>query len=129
MILEDFEGATEVTNVDGLIQRLKTSRRGDLGAFQLIGTNQTSLEIGFNGEFAFLYFFPDAEGVHPGYETIGMTPPNCPKTVFVYQPSGQKADGFEIPSEYIVSAEAAYTAAAEYFEKQKLPASITWFEL
>lgn len=100
-----------------------------MGAFQLFGDNHTSLEIGFNGPFAFVYFFPDSEGIHPGYEPIGMTPPDCPNTVFVLQTSGVAADGFEMPSDYIVSADAAYTAAIEYFETQSLPPSITWFEL
>ena len=129
MDVQDFDGITNVSSEDELLAKLSCCRRDGFGAFQLFGENQTSLEIGFNGDLAFLYFFPDSEGIHTGYEPVGMTPPNCPQTVFVYQTSGDKADGFEIPSDYIVSADIAYSAAVEYFECQVLPPSVSWFEL
>ena len=129
MDVQDFDGITNVSSKAELLTKLRGSRRDGFGAFQLFGENQTSLEIGFNGDQAFLYFFPDSDGVHAGYEPVGMTPPNCPLTVFVYQTSGEKADGFEIPSEHIVSADIAYSAATEYFEQQALPPSVRWFEL
>jgi len=130
MLLEDFHGTTEIETVSDLLNKLRTERKDDYGAFTLIGdTNETSLSIMIHGDFAFLYFFPDSAGEHAGFEPTGMTPPNCPESVFVLQTTGERADGFDIPAQHLISLEQAYTAATEYFESQALPTSITWLEL
>src|SRR4030095_4304283 len=129
MLIENFDGETDVRSVSDLQLKLQTERRGEFGAFTLIGGNDTSLCIMINADFAFLYFHPDSDGTHPGYEPEGMTPSGCPQSVFVLQATGTRADGFDIPAEHIVSLEDAYRAAQEYFQTEALPPSITWLEL
>jgi len=129
MLVEGFDGEVDIQSVPELLAKLRTERKDGLGAFSLWGTNRTSLAVMIRGDLAFVYFFPDDEGNHPGYEPTGMTPPGSPSSVFFLQTCGTTANGFDIPADYLVSSEAAYTAAAEYFEKQVLPPAITWLEL
>jgi hypothetical protein len=129
MLVEGFAGEVEIQNVPELLAMLRTERRDEFGAFSLSGANKTSLAVMTRGDLAFVYFFPDDQGNHPGFEPIGMTPPGSPSSVFFLQTDGHSANGFDIPAEHLVSSETAYAAAAEYFEKQVLPSAINWLEL
>jgi hypothetical protein len=129
MLVEGFDGEVEIQSIPELLAKLRTERKDGYGAFSLFGTNKTSLAVMIRGELAFVYFFPDDQGNHPGFEPTGMTPPGSPESMFFLQTDGTTAGGFDISSDYLVSSEVAYAAAAEYFQEQVLPPAITWLEL
>jgi hypothetical protein len=119
----------DVQDVPELSAMLRTEGRDGFGAFSLRGSNHTSLAVMIRGDLAFVYFFPDDEGNHAGFEPTGMTPPGSPSSIFFLQTCGEPANGFDVPAPHLVSNEVAYAAAAEYFQKQVLPSAINWLEL
>lgn len=130
MILEDFDGSTSITDARELRDRLVQKRSGTYGSFMLTHEGETStLAIMFHGDFAFVYFFPDDTGDHPGFQVTGMTPEGCPESLFFVQPDNSEAGGFDIPAEFIIPPNAAYAAAEEFFGKRRMPECVTWFEL
>jgi hypothetical protein len=65
---------------------------------------------------AFLYFLPDHNGEHPGFEPTGMSPPDCPASVHFMQTDGIEEAGLTISRDCVISTPV-------------LPACIRWFEL
>jgi hypothetical protein len=130
MNVEDFTGRASFTTEAELIQRLRSVRDGNLGAF-ILSHDDTgpSLWICINGDIAYLHYFPTILEQHPGYQATGMTPAGCPETVWFEQVHGGKGGGFEMIAAALVSVEASYLAAQEFMRAAVLPGSIPWFEL
>jgi hypothetical protein len=113
-----------------MIGHLRSARRGTFGAFILSRESPApSLWIQFNGEVAYVHYFPDGVESHPGFQPTGMTPQNCKGSVRFLQTAGSEADGFEAPASTLVAAEDAYIAATQFFERPGLPSHIRWLEL
>jgi hypothetical protein len=130
-----FRGKIEVDDVGTLLSLLKSERLESIGAFILERANQESLWVHINGDVAYLHYFPNADqippefgGSHPGYQATDMMPQGLVGPVWFEQPPGP-GGGFEMPAETLVSVEAAYQAAAEFFHSPGLPPSITWSAL
>ena len=70
----DFDGTCRVERDDELLARLRSVRRGADGAFILDHGRGESLWVHINGNAAFLCFFPDRNGGHPGFVPDGMWP-------------------------------------------------------
>src|SRR5262245_66651771 len=68
----DFDGSNLAERDDELLARLRSVRRGPDGAFVLSHGGDESLWVHINGEAAFLCFFPDRNGGHPGFVPDGM---------------------------------------------------------
>ena len=130
MQIDDFDTSRPVASVAELDHCLRTHRRGDFGAFILAHRDEgSSFWVLINQDIAYLHFFITMDGSHPGYQPTGMTPKGCPATVHFLQTSGSEADSFDMVAEALVSVEAAYVAAREYFSSDELPHSVSWLEL
>jgi hypothetical protein len=126
-----------VHDIDEMLAHLRSKRRGVYGAFILWhgttgewhGEAGPSLLVHINNDLAFLYFLPDHNGEHPGFEPTGMSPPDCPASVHFMQTDGIEEAGLTISRDCVISTDRAYKAAAEFFKDPVLPACIRWFEL
>jgi hypothetical protein len=113
-----------------LIAHLRSTRKGIYGAFILCHDETgPSLFIQINNDLAYLHFFPDDQGRHPGFQPTGMSPADCPESVYLMQDDGFEANGDTMPGYALVSVDVAYRAAAEFLHEPVLPPSISWFEL
>jgi hypothetical protein len=130
MTIDDLAGRVSDAGEAEFNQRLHTVRRGVYGAFILSHEEAgSSLWVHINGNVAYLHYFPDAQGRHPGYQAAGMTPEGCDEPVWFLQVNGTQADGFEMPASALVAVEVSYDAAREFFLSPGLPHSVSWFEL
>ncbi len=130
MVVEDFDGTFSTDCEAELDARLRSVRRGEFGAFILTHNRKgASLWIHLNGDVAYLHYFPDGEGKHPGYQVAALSSAEHDEPVRLLQVYGGKADGFAMPPELLVPAEVAYQAAREFLRSPSLPLSIRWHEL
>jgi immunity protein Imm1 of predicted polymorphic toxin system len=130
MEVEDLEGRTIVEDEAALDHRLRSVREGDFGAFILWHEGGgESLWVHVNKDVAYMHFFPDNEGKHPGYQPTGMSPAGCDAQVRFLQVGGSQGDAIVMPREALVPVAVAYRAAKEFLNEAALPASITWLEL
>ncbi len=129
MEIEDLAGRVSVNRDDELQHRLRTVRKGDYGAAVLSHDGQVSLWIHINKDVAYLHFFRDNAGRHPGYQPTGMSPENCDEDVHFLQTDGGEADSITMPYSTLVPVAIAYEAAKEFLHDPVLPPSISWFEL
>jgi hypothetical protein len=128
MQLEDFDGHTAIDTEDVLLTRLRSVRRGVYGAFMLSHADlYPALSVQLNHDFAYLHYFPGED--HPGYQPRGMTPNGCTGDYRFLLTNNCEADSFDMPAYTLVSAQAAYAAAIDFFRAPVLPNSVTWFEL
>ncbi len=129
MHIEDFRASIEVFSEEALLDRLKTVRRGHLGAFILSHNNRSpTLFVHLNGHVAYLHYFVSEEG-HPGFQPRNMSPDKCPECVDFLQVNGEEADSITMPRDTLISDNAAYSAAIEFFRSSDLPKSVSWVEL
>jgi hypothetical protein len=124
----DFDGTTRVDDEVALLAQLRSARRGNLGAFTLSRDDQgESLWVHINGPVAYLHYFPDNQGRHPGYQASGLAPKGIQGSVrFEQQVSG---GGFHMPAETLVPVEVAYQAALDFYREPGPPRSVSWSEL
>jgi hypothetical protein len=87
------------------------------------------LLIHINNDVAFLYFLPDNNRGHPGFQPTGMSPADCPESVHFMQTDGFEEAGISMARDTLVSVDVAYKAATEFLQEPVLPASISWLEL
>jgi hypothetical protein len=130
MYVEDLKDRIYVDRPEDLIDRLRSVRKGRYGAFFLSHDDSgPSLSIHINGGVAYVHFFPDNLGRHPGFQPVGMSPIDCEESVHFLQTDGGEADSLTMPKQTLVSLEVAYRAATEFLNSPVLPASIRWLEL
>ena len=126
MEVDDFEGHATIDTEAELDRRLRRVRKGDYGAFILShGMKGSSLWIHVFKDIAYLHYFPDGDGKHPGYQATGMQPANCDEQVKFLM----VGDSIEMPRDTLVTLETAYLAASEYLHDSGLPPSVSWSEL
>jgi Immunity protein Imm1 len=124
----DFEGTKQIDDEADLVSLLRSVRRGEYGAFTLSrDAEKESLWVLINGGVAYLHYFPDLEGRHPGYQPTGMEPKGTERSVWFEQQT--VGGGFEMPAETLVPADVAYQAARDFYRTAGLPRSVSWFEL
>jgi hypothetical protein len=126
--LQDFDGACQITRVEDLLSRLRTVRRGPDGAFVLDHGGDESLWVHIHGDAAFLCFFPDKEGGHPGFVPDGMWSGEKQDVRFLLV-DGFEADAIQINWRQLVPLEVAFRAAVEFLHSPELPPSVSWLEL
>jgi Immunity protein Imm1 len=124
----DFDGSCLVERDDELLARLRSVRRGPDGAFVLSHGGAESLWVHINGEAAFLCFFPDRDGGHPGFVPDGMWSGGQREVRFLLV-RGDEASAIRVPWGRLVPVDVAYRAAVEFLHSPTLPASVRWFEL
>lgn len=128
MQVHDFDGIADISDPTFLVDRLRSVRRGRYGAFILFGENRTPcLFVHFNNALAYLCYFP-SDG-HPGFVPDGLPPDGCPGSVHFLQVDGSEADSIDVPASSVVTPEAAFAAACEFFRLPRRPPSICSFEL
>lgn len=129
MYLDDLRGSTHPIDEATLNLRLRSVRKGTYGAFVLRHTDSgPSLWVHLNGDIAYLHFFPSGHD-HPGFQPKNMTPAHCEEVVHFLLTNGSEGDSIDLPRSTLVSADAAYVAAMEFFRMEIPPPSIQWFEL
>ena len=65
---------------------------GDYGAFIFSHDDVgSSLWVMINKDVAYIHYFPDNTGKHPGFQATGMTPAGCVEDVYFIQPDGGAA--------------------------------------
>jgi hypothetical protein len=124
----DLDGACEVKREDELLTRLRSVRRGVDGAFVFNHGGPESLWVHIHGDAAFLCFFPDEDGQHPGFVPDGMWPGERQPARFRVV-GGTEADSITVPWWQLLPVESAYRAAVEYLHTRSLPCSVSWLEL
>ncbi len=129
MEVEDLAGRVSVDRENELEHRLRSIRKGDYGAAVLSHNDRLSLCILINNNVAYLHFFPDKTGRHPGYQPTGMSLEFCDLQVHFLQIDGGEADSINMPCSTLVPVETAYKAAREFLREAALPPSISWIEL
>jgi hypothetical protein len=130
MEVSDLQGCASIQDEADLNQRLESVRNGDYGAFVLWhNRGGASLWIHINKDIAYLHYFPDDQGKHPGYQPTGMSPTGCADEMRFVLVGGHDADDIVMPRETLVPVGMAYMAAREFLHKPSRPASISWVEL
>jgi hypothetical protein len=129
MEIMDLAGRVSVDREDEVIHRLRSVRKDGYGAAILSHGGQASLWIHINREIAYLHFFPDNTGGHPGFQPTGMSPEDCDERVQFLQTDAGEADSFAVPCSTLVPVAVAYEAAKEFLRNPVLPPSISWLEL
>ena len=130
MEVDDFEGHATINTEAELDHRLRRVRKGDFGAFILFHELKgSSLWIHIFKNIAYLCYFPDGDGDHPGYQATGMQPANCDNQVTFLLVGGDMASSIDAPRGTLVTLETAYLAASEYLHGPGLPPSISWSEV
>jgi hypothetical protein len=96
MEVYDLDGRVDLDCDKDLIHRLRSARRGKYGAIILRhdgrDNNQPSLYIHINGDLAYLHYFPDNQGQHPGFQAKGMMAGDCEEDVRFLMTSGMSLD-------------------------------------
>jgi hypothetical protein len=128
MEIEDMDGRLVVVAEGKVLDRLRSVRRGAYGAFILSHDEDgPSLWVHTNGDKAYLHFFPDRDGDHPGFQSTSSSPEQS--LCHFVQTDGGEADSFDISGDNVVAVDLAYAAAVEFFrDGSSMPASITWRE-
>lgn len=130
MHLQHLNGTAEVLDEQSLLLLLSKQRNGVYGAFILWHLDGgPSLWVHINGTFAYLHFFRAIGSEHPGFQSIGMAPPNFGETTRFLTTTGCEADAISVLSDTLVPDEAAYKAAVQFLKEPGMPSSIQWFEL
>jgi hypothetical protein len=133
MYVHDHAHGASAVSIDGpdeLIAHLRSTREGPYGAFILWHDEPGPLFfVHINQDLAYLHFFPDNEGRHPGFMSQGVPPEGCPDSVHFMQEDGIETEGIWAVRDAVVSVETACKAAVEFLQRPTLPASISWFEL
>jgi hypothetical protein len=124
----DFDGSCQVERDDELLARLRSVRRGRDGAFILSHDGDESLWVHINREAAFLCFFPDRNGGHPGFVPDGMWSGEQRDLRFLLV-GGDDGSAIWVAWWQLVPVDVAYRAAVEFLHSPSLPPSVTWFEL
>lgn len=116
-----------------LVRRLRSMRQGECGAAILNhdpdDSDQPSLFIHVNDGIAYLHYFPDSRGLHPGFQARGMAPESGERDVHFLMIMGAEADSFAMCPEALVAVEIAYRAAEEFLREPAPPPSASWLEL
>jgi hypothetical protein len=130
MEIEDLAGRCTVRQVTDLERRLKTVRKGDDGAFVLWHDRKgPSLWIHVNKNLAYMHYFPDGDGHHPGYLPTGKPRAGAKEGVRFLLVGGDEGSAIRPAPECLVSVDTAYCTAAEFLRSPALPPSISWLEL
>lgn len=125
----DFDGMCRVERDDELLPRLQSVRRGTDGAFILHHHGGDELLwVHINGEAAFLCFFPDKNGGHPGFVPDGMWTGEQRDVRFLLV-GGDEGSAIRVPWWQLVPVDVAYGAAVEFLHSPTPPSSVRWFEL
>lgn len=124
----DFDGCCTVAGEGELLARLRSVRRGPDGAFILSHGGEASLWLHVSGEAAFLSFFPDKDGTHPGFVPDGMWAGEK-RTVRFLLVGGDEGSAIRVPWWQLVPVEVASGAAVEFLRSPTLPPSVRWSEL
>ena len=124
----DLSGSCEVGSDEELLSLLRSVRRGADGSFILHHGGGESLWVHINGEAAFLCFFPDKDGGHPGFVPNEMWPGEHREIRFRLV-GGGAGDSITVPWWQLVPVDAAYRAAVEFLHSPSPPPSVSWFEL
>jgi len=128
MVIEDMDGSLAVATEGELLDRLRSVRRGVYGAFILShDEEEASLFLHMNGEKAYLHFFPDRSGDHPGFQSRSSS--HTDAVCHFVQTDGGEADSFDVSGDTVVSLDLAYAAAVEFLRAGSMPASINWREV
>ena len=113
--------------------RLALVRKAGLGAFILGHTpSGPSLFVHINGDVAYVHYFPDgddAKNPRPGFQPQPRASGGHETPVRFVMTDGNLGSGIEMDPNYLVSLEQAYAAAADFFQSDVLPPSISWTEL
>ena len=130
MLIADFNGQHKVETLDQMLNSLRTIRKDGYGAFILAhDSDGPMLWIHINGVLAYVHFFPDGHGNHPGSQPWGMTPVDCPESVRFYLTDGTEGGSIDVRDCEICSTNDAYAAAADFYSASVQPKSIKWTEL
>lgn len=124
--MHDLEGLVPIERVEDLLDRLRWVRKGRQGAF-ILSHNDVgpSLWIHINGNVAYYTSFLEAQSTsQPGFQAWGMFPEGCEDRVHFLQIDDGEADAISVPKQTLVSLDAAYKAATEFFDIPTLPRSI-----
>jgi Immunity protein Imm1 len=132
MQVADLQGCTSVSTEEELLDRLRTIRKGNYGAFILSHNDDGPfLYVHIHSGFAYVHYFDDMSGANAGYQPTDMTPHGCPQSIRFVQIDGSESSGcaIEVPEAAFCSLDAAYSAAVEFLHSSKLPQCITWLAL
>ena len=125
----DLEGETFVTTEEDLLARLERVRSGPFGIFILSHSDSgPSLWVHINNDVAYLHYFPDGAGDHPGFQPEHSK--YCAGTEqirFILTDAG--LDPIFMAKDHLVATSMAYAVAKEYLKSDRLPPGISWFEL
>ena len=122
MIISGTCGNQTVSNLDELLQILRTSRKGAFGEFWIGEEGCPALVIHTNGELAYLHYLPAER--HPGFQAVGDKDAGGEVT---FTQEGEV--DFSMPRAVVVSVEQAYQAAADFFKSHSMPSCVEWTEL
>jgi hypothetical protein len=128
MQVRDFHGVADISENAALLERLRTVRLGRYGAFVLSHKGRRpELYLLFNGRMAYLHYFPYRDYLtHAGFRPTGMAPPRYRNRKEIQFRQLDESDMIDVPASSIISVEAAESAASEFLEAPKRPASISW---
>jgi len=128
MNIETITGNLSVADLSQLQSVLRNTRLGQYGAFILSHrTHGSSLWLHINGDIAYLHYF-DGRYRHPGFQSENKTSSSADSIRFLLV-GGSEADAIEMPTYCLLPAVAAYRAAEEYFEIDRMPPNVCWTEL
>src|SRR5262245_40517683 len=114
MKIFDLEGDTLVTTEQDLVARLERVRSGPFGAFILCHCDGgPSLWIRINNELAYLHYFPDGTGSHPGFQPLhSKYCLRAEKVKFILTDGG--LDPITMTRDHLVATNMAYVVAKEF---------------
>jgi len=126
MNIEDISGTHIVNNIAELEAVLNRRHLGDVNAFWLATESGgfPTLMVLVKECLAVLHYLPTAD--EPGLRSLGE---NQDGEIMHFSISPSSADDVQEPSDAIVTLDAAWQAAKEFFDSRTLPQSIRWKEL
>jgi len=126
MNVEDISGAYLANDLSELQAILKRRRSGDVNAFWLATESggYPTLMILVKGDLVVLHYLPTAD--EPGLRSLGESEGG---EFMDFSISPNPGDDVQEPSDAVVTLDAAWQAAKEFFDARTLPQSIRWVEL
>jgi len=127
MKIEDFKGASDSTNHEGIEKALAKRYGNGVNEFWLshVDSRYPAMSILVKGDIAALNYFPEDQ--HPGMTSVGKGNLEPDGTTIFYINNEEEKQ--EIPNGMIVPFSLALEAAKEFAANSEPPRCIEWFSL